>query len=146
MRRSEGVEARVIGQSPGNPYSVARKITLAAATDTFNLTCNQVVTAPVFVASTFCKEMKVPSAKLSRFLHQPTTLNAAVILPASYYRQPTRRYPVLFTMSFPDTQGGKVETLCTAPSGDPGAMVDVTCVPLFGDVADATRATVTASL
>ena len=55
-------------------------------------------------------------------------------------------YPVLFTMSFPDAQGGKVETLCTAPSGDPGATVDVTCVPLFGDVADATRATVTASL
>jgi pimeloyl-ACP methyl ester carboxylesterase len=91
-------QARVIGQSPGNPYSVARKITLAAPTDTFTLTCDQVVAAPVFVASTFCKEMKVPSAKLSKFLHQPTTLNAAVILPADYHRHPSRRYPVLFTI------------------------------------------------
>ena len=55
-------------------------------------------------------------------------------------------FPVLFTMSFPDAAGGQVETVCTAPSGTSGATVDVTCVPLFGDVADAVRATVTASL
>ena len=53
--------------------------------------------------------------------------------------------PVLFAMSFPDADGGQVETVCTAP-GASGATVDVTCVPLFGDVADAARATVTASL
>jgi hypothetical protein len=55
-------------------------------------------------------------------------------------------FPVLFTMSFPDASGGQVETVCTAPSGASGATVDVSCVPLFGDVAGATRATVTASL
>jgi hypothetical protein len=54
--------------------------------------------------------------------------------------------PVLFAMSFPDADGGQVETVCTAPGGTSGATVDVTCVPLFGDVADAVRATVTASL
>lgn len=91
-------QARVIGQSPGNPYSVARKITLAAPTDTFSLVCDQVVAAPVFVESTFCKELKVPSARLSAFLRQPITLNAAVILPADYHRHPSRRYPVVFTI------------------------------------------------
>jgi hypothetical protein len=55
-------------------------------------------------------------------------------------------FPVLFTMSFPDANGEQVETVCTAPSGASGATVDVSCVPLFGDVADATKATVTASL
>ncbi len=55
-------------------------------------------------------------------------------------------FPVLFTMSFPDANGDQVETVCTAPSGASGATVDVSCVPLFGDVADATKATVTASL
>jgi hypothetical protein len=55
-------------------------------------------------------------------------------------------FPVLFTMSFPEAGGGTVETVCTAPGGASGATVDVSCVPLFGDVADATRATVTASL
>jgi len=54
-------------------------------------------------------------------------------------------FPVLFTMSFPTNGGGTVDTVCTA-SGDAGATVDVSCVPLFGDVSDATRATVTASL
>jgi len=54
--------------------------------------------------------------------------------------------PVLFAMSFPDADGGQVETVCTASGGTSGATVDVTCVPLFGDVADAVRATVTASL
>lgn len=54
-------------------------------------------------------------------------------------------FPVLFTMSFPTSDGGTVDTVCTA-SGNAGATVDVSCVPLFGDVSDATRATVTASL
>ena len=55
-------------------------------------------------------------------------------------------FPVLFTMSFPDAAGGQAETVCTAPSGAKGATVDVSCVPLFGDVADAREGTVTASL
>jgi len=54
-------------------------------------------------------------------------------------------FPVLFTMSFPKADGGTVDTVCTA-SGAAGATVDVSCVPLFGDVSGATRATVTASL
>lgn len=55
-------------------------------------------------------------------------------------------FPVLFTMSFPDSAGAQVETVCTAASGSSGATVDVSCVPFFGDVADATEGTVTASL
>jgi hypothetical protein len=55
-------------------------------------------------------------------------------------------FPVLFTMAFPDRNGTNVETVCTTTSGSSGDTVDVTCVPLFGDVADATRASVTASL
>ena len=53
--------------------------------------------------------------------------------------------PVLFTMSV-SGEGGDVETVCTAPGGSSGATVDVSCVPFFGDVADATRATVIATL
>lgn len=54
-------------------------------------------------------------------------------------------FPVLFTLSVPDAAGTQVETVCTA-SGASGAVVDVSCVPFFGDVAQATRGTVTASL
>ncbi len=58
----------------------------------------------------------------------------------------TDGFPVLFTMSVPDAGGTEVDTVCTAASGSAGATVDVSCVPFFGDVADATEATVTASL
>ncbi|GAA4397430.1 hypothetical protein GCM10023153_21320 [Ornithinibacter aureus] len=55
-------------------------------------------------------------------------------------------FPVLFTMRFPAAGGETVETVCTTPGGEPGAVVDVSCVPLFGDVAEARTVTVTASL
>ncbi len=55
-------------------------------------------------------------------------------------------FPVLFTMSFPAQGGGEVQTVCTTASGSSDSMVDVSCVPLFGDVAGATTAKVTASL
>ena len=54
-------------------------------------------------------------------------------------------FPVLFTMSAA-AGTDRVETVCTAPAGSAGATVDVSCVPFFGDVADARRVTVTASL
>jgi pimeloyl-ACP methyl ester carboxylesterase len=89
---------RVIGQSTGNPYSAARKVSLQATGEIFTLDCSQVVPAPVFVATRFCKEIKAPSALLSRFHRKPMSLDGAVILPADYYRHPQRRYPVLFTV------------------------------------------------
>ena len=55
-------------------------------------------------------------------------------------------FPVLFTMSFPAAGGDEVQTVCTAASGGGDDTVDVSCVPLFGDVAGATTAKVTASL
>jgi len=58
----------------------------------------------------------------------------------------TDGFPVLFTMSFPDASGAEVQTVCTAGSGSSDSTVDVSCVPLFGDVARATKAKVTASL
>lgn len=46
----------------------------------------------------------------------------------------TRTTPTLFTMRFTGTDGGNVDTVCTAtPTGD-GNPTDVTCVPFFGEV------------
>lgn len=50
--------------------------------------------------------------------------------------------PLFFTISFTTDEGEVVETPCTA-TGNPGQTVDVTCVPLLGDVAGATEGTVT---
>ena len=51
--------------------------------------------------------------------------------------------PVFFTISFPTTDGGSAETVCSSESAEAGGTVDVQCVPLFGDVGDATEGTVT---
>lgn len=55
-------------------------------------------------------------------------------------------FPVLFTVSFPTPDGQSVETVCTAPAGAAGATVEVSCVPLLGDVSQAREGTVTTTL
>jgi S-formylglutathione hydrolase FrmB len=127
------LEGRVIGQSTGNPYSPARKIRLQAVSETFTLLCDQVVAAPTFVESKFCKEIKVPSALLTRFQHKPVSLNAAVILPAGYFQQPKRRYPVLFTVG---GYGGSYLHYSRAVSNDtlPATPIDtIACIRVFLD-------------
>ncbi len=52
--------------------------------------------------------------------------------------------PLFFTIAFTTDEGEVVETPCTA-TGNPGQTVDVTCVPLLGDVAGATEGTVTSA-
>lgn len=51
--------------------------------------------------------------------------------------------PLVFTMSFEVDDTTTVETVCTSPGGTAGTAVDVSCVPLFGDVEGARRVTVT---
>lgn len=51
--------------------------------------------------------------------------------------------PVFFTMSFPTRDGGTAETVCTSQSAEGGGTVDVQCVPILGDVGDATQGKVT---
>ncbi len=51
--------------------------------------------------------------------------------------------PVFFTVSFPTTDGGTTETVCSSESAEAGGTVAVQCVPFFGDIGDATQGTVT---
>lgn len=90
---------RIIGQSIGNPYSGSQKITLKDTGEIFTLVCDSAVSEQVFVDTKFVKEIKAPSALLSKFYRKPITINAAVILPAQYYDNPSDHYPVLFTVA-----------------------------------------------
>ena len=126
-------EGREIGRSPSNPYSPARKVALQNSTERFSLVCDQAVAVPVFVPTTFCKELKVPSALLSRFQHKPVALNAAVILPKDYQQHPARRYPVLLTVG---GYGGSYQHYSRAESTDtlPANPIDtVVCIRVFLD-------------
>lgn len=57
-----------------------------------------------------------------------------------------RQVPVFFTLSVTGPGGETAETVCTASSEASRGTAAVSCVPLFGDVADATEATVTPTL
>jgi hypothetical protein len=88
---------RSIAESAGNMYSKSTQVTLTQDhKEIFTITCDQVVPEKTFTETEFAKELKAPSQLLSTFLKRTTTVNAAVVLPAEYYTQPSRKFPVLF--------------------------------------------------
>jgi S-formylglutathione hydrolase FrmB len=88
---------RAISGSPGNIFSKSEKVTLSKDYNkVYNILCTEMVPEPSFKETDFAKEMKVSSEYLSSFLKKPMTVDAAVVLPADYYKQPDKTYPVLF--------------------------------------------------
>ncbi len=57
---------------------------------------DQVVPEPTFTETKFIKELKAPSALVSAFYNKPVTVDAAIALPAEYYTEPSRKFPVMF--------------------------------------------------
>jgi hypothetical protein len=92
------IEGREIGLSTGNLFSEAKKISIDDCAESFTIVCDQKIPPFVFAETRFVKELKAPSALLSKFHGKPITLNGAVILPAQYYDEPQRRFPVLFVV------------------------------------------------
>ena len=91
---------RSIGASPRNIYSNTQKITITKDIHaTHTIVCNQVIPEPTFIETNFVKALKAPSKLLSTFHHKEITVDAAVILPAEYYKQPGRKFPVLYIVS-----------------------------------------------
>jgi len=92
---------RTIAQSPGNLYCDAVNADINKNTKTtYHLYADKVVPdLPVFKETEFVKELKAPSALLSKFQGKPITVDAAVILPKEYNTEPNRKFPVLFRVS-----------------------------------------------
>ena len=91
---------RNIGNSAGNMFSEPIKITLGKNfKETFSIQCNQVITTPVFKETEYIKELKASSTLLTAFYKRPVTVDAAVILPEEYFKEPTRKFPVHFIVS-----------------------------------------------
>lgn len=98
---------RNVGTGPGNGYSPAQKLTAAAAKDVAtgddapgdvvaDFTVDALVKPRVFEDTKWSKLLSVRSEKLSRFHKREVDVRGCVSLPASYYAEPKRRYPVLF--------------------------------------------------
>jgi len=90
---------RMIGASPGNLYSEAIHVTLDPKEDkAVRLVCDQVVTEPKFQDTDRAKEIRVRSTLLSNFYGRPTYLNAAVVLPEEWAREPDRKFPIVYSV------------------------------------------------
>jgi len=81
-----------VGDGPGNWHSQAWRLQ-SPGTVAFDL--NQVVPERKFTETNWTKLLRFHSTLLSDFYQRDFYLQAAVTLPASYYSQPTRRYPVI---------------------------------------------------
>ncbi|MBN1938832.1 MAG: hypothetical protein JW843_04550 [Candidatus Aminicenantes bacterium] len=68
---------------------------------------------PAFKETEFIKEVNFESPLLTRFYGEPESIQAAVILPESYFKNPDKRYPSVYVM------GGVGATHFDALSGAP---------------------------
>ena len=88
---------RAIGESPGNLYSKPVRVIIDKDYNrSFSIVCDQIIPEKGFTETTFVKELKVPSELLSSFHKKPMTVGAAIVLPDEYYKEPQRKFPVLF--------------------------------------------------
>jgi hypothetical protein len=88
---------RAIGSGAGNLKSdtVTFEV-VAGAPVRAGLTATSVITARPFKETARVKELVVPSARLSAHYGRPTSVKAAVALPADYDPNGQRRWPVIF--------------------------------------------------
>ncbi len=87
---------RKVGDGAGNGFSPVAVVPNAAGT--IDLPITQLIPERKFPENDWCKLLRVRSKLLSDFHKRDVFLQAAVLLPASYHKQPDRKYPVIFTI------------------------------------------------
>jgi S-formylglutathione hydrolase FrmB len=110
------------GSGAGNFFSQAVDATVAAAhPSTITLALNQVVKGETFPDIKWIKEVVIKSDLLTKFHHREVLEHAAVVLPASYFEQPERRYPAIYMVpSFGGSYREALEFAKQPPRADPG--------------------------
>lgn len=87
---------RKIGVGPGNGYS--NVIQISRTGQQASLKIDTLVPGKTFSETRWTKLLAVRSELLSKFHNRDVFQNAGVILPQSYYDEPDRRYPTIFTI------------------------------------------------
>jgi Putative esterase len=122
---------RAISASPGNIYSKPVKALLTWDTGKiFTLLADQLIPEPTFKETDFVKELKAPSALLSAFHKKPMTVDAAVILPAEYFKEPQRKFPVVFLVS---GYGGNYHSYSADTATRSRPVDSISCITVYLD-------------
>ncbi len=109
------------GRGPGNLYSRPMAAQIDARTGKLSLVLDQVVAEPEFLEAQWLVKVANKSELLSKFHHRETVERAAVVLPASYFTNQERRFPVIYVV--PWFGGSYMEGLHTfnqPPAAVPG--------------------------
>jgi S-formylglutathione hydrolase FrmB len=90
---------RSIGESPGNLYSVPKRAYIGPLSDSvIKIECTKVVADKLFKDTPAAKAARMQSKLLSAFYGRPANMRAAVILPESYDKETSRKYPVVYSI------------------------------------------------
>lgn len=122
---------RKVGDGAGNGFSPTAVVPADAAT--IDLPIAELIPERKFPENEWCKLLRVRSKLLSDFHQRDVFVQAAVLLPASYYKQPDRKYPVIFTIpGFGGTHFDGVRTQPVNEQNDGGVefirlMLDPSC-------------------
>ncbi len=89
---------RNVGTGEGNGFSQTARIPKLSEAEEkgLRLVIDQIVPEREFPETKWGKLLKVKSKLLSDFHKRDVSMNASVMLPASYYDKPNRRYPVIY--------------------------------------------------
>ena len=86
--------------SPGNVYSKAVELELDPKTSgTIELKLDQVVKPREFKETDTVKLVEIESKLLTQFHGAPMRMRAGVVLPASFAKEPNRKYPVVYEVT-----------------------------------------------
>jgi hypothetical protein len=112
---------RMIGASPGNLYSEAVRVTLDPKENkTVRLVCSQVVPEVKFQETERVKEVRLQSKLLSDFYGRPTYLNAAVVLPEAWAKEPDRKFPIVYEVPGFGGRHTRLSGMSAPPEGRDG--------------------------
>lgn len=101
----------------GNVYSDVREWQFDSRTPSIDLVLKHVVPPRKFQTTAWAKEVSLESKLLSKFHDRPILHLAAIILPQSYARETTRRYPVMYIV--PGFGGSHYDATRLYPTGAP---------------------------
>lgn len=90
-------DERRVGKGPGNAFSAVAEIAASAEPQTpQELSIDKLVEERPFPENRWFKLLSIRSRILSDFHKRDVSVQGSVLLPASYYDAPDRRYPVIF--------------------------------------------------
>lgn len=121
---------RNVATGPGNGFSPPAEADGKGLTQ---LVIDKLVEDTPFAETRWCKLLSVRSPRLSDFHRRDVATQGSVILPASYYDEPARRYPVIFTVpGFGGTHRDRIPNEPVKEKNDKGVefirvMLDPSC-------------------